>query len=117
MNIRWLIQTLTPLWRLRWVGALAAAPIGYVILAERNAGRSDLAAISHRLDRLRQQLATVDVMIKRLLKDIDRKRSEEDAIKEQLEKAQDLEQVILKNLKQASDAYDELRQTISGVFP
>ena len=79
---------------------------GYVFTG-RNARSARYWAEAER-ERLRHQLASVDLAIKKLMTDIARIQMQEDSAKDALARASEQAAAILSNLQRAADDYDEM---------
>ena len=78
-----------------------------------NASHRELARAGTSLSQLKTELASVEIRIKELLKEIQTTRTSETSEKERMQSAQETEQKVMENLQKAADALAELRKSIS----
>jgi putative addiction module CopG family antidote len=65
------------------------------------------------VERLRAQLASVDIQIKIVMNQIEAKRLQEEETKQRIAEAQEATEAIAENLQKAADAYSRLLESTS----
>ena len=74
------------------------------------------SATERAVDRVRRQLAEIELDIKRIMSEIEAKRAEETATREALEEARDSAGAILENVQRAAESYKQMLDAADFLF-